>query len=281
VGRGAVLIEGLIGISIDLIACRGDIVFLERANLGAKDLEGCIGDLRGLPPLPSIVDMLNIGERFWTLETIMLLDQFGAAHLNRVVGIVNMKPVCWFADDILDGIDWNPGLAVLNKWYDRVVAAGNERNRTKRNQQLLEIDREWNSLGHSLKEGDGGAALKDSGSPPASRGQAVGEVLIVLLMPAARKVLDAADRSLQTAENVITAFALIWHRRATGHYPERLADLAPTYLPQAPKDLFTGKQLVYQPTANGFVLYSFGTNGVDDSGKGDDLVVRIPQPDKP
>src|SRR5262249_28006200 len=71
-----------------------------------------------------------------------------------------------------------------------------------------------------------------------------------------------------------------------GAYPKELAELAPKYLTQVPEDLFSGKPLIYRPADKGYLLYSVGTNGVDDGGQGhgeappgDDLAGRIPLPE--
>ena len=71
-----------------------------------------------------------------------------------------------------------------------------------------------------------------------------------------------------------------------GAYPAKLDDLAPKYLPSVPKDLFTGKPLIYRLTEKGYLLYSVGVNGKDENGQtygddppGDDIVVRMPLPE--
>ena len=61
------------------------------------------------------------------------------------------------------------------------------------------------------------------------------------------------------------ACALERHRRARGRYPERLEELAPTYLSGLPCDLTGGGPLVYARTGKGFRL---GSPGRDDIEKG-------------
>jgi hypothetical protein len=57
---------------------------------------------------------------------------------------------------------------------------------------------------------------------------------------------------------------------------------------EIPPDLFSGKPLIFRPSENGYLLYSVGVNGKDEGGRGeedmapgDDLSVRMPQPDLP
>gem|GEM_PF-6156970 len=59
-------------------------------------------------------------------------------------------------------------------------------------------------------------------------------------------------------------FALAKYRRAQGKYPRRLADLRPTYLKTIPIDVISGKQVIYKPVDDGYLLYSVGKNGEDD-----------------
>src|SRR5262249_900936 len=116
-------------------------------------------------------------------------------------------------------------------------------------------------------------------------GKAVGNSLILLMIPATHKVQDACDRGEQQQRNLRLAVALAAYRAAPGRYPAKLDDLAPKYLAAVPDDLFSAKALIYRPDAKGFLLYSVGVNGQDDGGQtygddppGDDLRVRLPLP---
>jgi len=53
-----------------------------------------------------------------------------------------------------------------------------------------------------------------------------------------------------------------------GSYPDALARLAPAYLPGVPVDPFAadGRPMAYRPQAKPPVVYSVGTNGIDDGG---------------
>ena len=121
---------------------------------------------------------------------------------------------------------------------------------------------------------------------PEAKGKAVGDFLISLLLPAAQKVQQAADRTEQMQRNLHVAFALAVYRKDNGSYPMKLDALAPKYLAQVPQDLFSGKGLIYRPRENGYLLYSVGANGKDEEGRGpedtppgDDLSIRMPLPE--
>jgi hypothetical protein len=120
------------------------------------------------------------------------------------------------------------------------------------------------------------------------KGQAVGDILLCLFLPAIDKMRETESRTDQTQRNTCLASSLALYRFDSKRYPERLESLVPKYLSSVPDDLFTGKPLIYQPTENSYLLYSVGPNEVDDGGRGntdeprgDDLAVRMPLPPLP
>ncbi len=286
VGLGGTLIEGLVGMAIEQIACRGDVAFLDRAKPDAKSIEACLKDLRALPPMPEVADKIDSSERFSLLDQYKQLDLQGVAYLTAMTDGQPAAPPA-FGDNDLAGIDWNPALESVNKWFDRMSAIAREKDRATRVQKWTQLESEIRTLKARFDGGVGGTLLKTA-KTPAERGQILGDIFTSLMLPAAGKVMDAHDRAFQTHENVIVAFACAWYQRFNNRYPNTLADLAPTYLTQVPTDIFSGHSLIYKQNASGFVLYSVGINGRDDGGRGydsqpqgDDLAVQIPQPAKP
>ena len=121
---------------------------------------------------------------------------------------------------------------------------------------------------------------------PESRGEAIGNTLIALLLPAFQKMQGAADRSEQFNRNQQLAFALAAYRADKGKYPAKLDELAPDYLRSVPNDLYSGQPMIYRLMDTGYLLYSVGLNGIDDGGRsfgddprGDDPRVRMPVPE--
>ena len=52
-----------------------------------------------------------------------------------------------------------------------------------------------------------------------------------------------------------------------GRLPGPLDELAPRYLEAVPADPFDGRPLRYKRLENGYVIYSIGSNGIDDGGQ--------------
>jgi hypothetical protein len=286
VGRGATLIEGLVGMAIEVIACRAEVVFLDRARPDLKTVEQCLRDLAVLPPLPDAIEKLNIGERFMFLDHIMQVDRRGVGYFESMGDGRAPMP---FSADAFDGTDWDPALERANKWFDRLTAIARLPQRGTRVQKFTEFTNELNALKSTALTPGRVDQLVKAGKPRAkAKGEAFGDVLLVLLMPAANKVLDAADRARQAYQNTLLAFACAWYQRTNGQYPAKLADLAPDFLNPIPKDLFSGGDLIYRPNATGFLLYSVGPNGIDEGGRGldsqpagDDVAVQLPVPIRP
>ncbi len=69
-------------------------------------------------------------------------------------------------------------------------------------------------------------------------------------------------------DHSILACGLERYRLGRGKYPETLAELAPLYCGNAPHDVMTGEPYRYRVLPDGgYLLYSVGSNGVDDGGK--------------
>jgi hypothetical protein len=286
VGRGGTLIEGLVGIAIDSIASHADLVWLDRARPDAKRIEKCLDALRKLPPLASIADKADLTERFVLLEAVILVDRRGTRAFEGLSG-GPAKRTDLFTDRLLHDVDWDPALRTVNRWYDRLVAALRAEDYPSRDQELAQIEADAKVLRATLTDPANLAVRFPGGKAnPAAKGEAIGDTLISLLMPAVRKVQQADDRARQTADNVMVAFALAWYQREHGRYPEKLESLAPKYLAKVPQDRFSGKALIYRPTDKSYLLYSVGPNGKDEGGQGyndmppgDDQSIRMPPPE--
>ena len=78
---------------------------------------------------------------------------------------------------------------------------------------------------------------------------------------------DVRTRS-ETRSRLLTAEAAVRrHVLLEGAPPETLASLVPTYLAAVPIDPYSDRPLVYRRTDDGYLLYSVGSNRVDDGGQ--------------
>jgi hypothetical protein len=281
VGRGATLIELLVGIAIDAIAGKADPAFLEQAALKNEQISKCLRELRELRPMPMAANKVDLGERFMFLDAVVMLDRDGAEALDA------SKAAQPFLSLFQRKINYERALRNANRWYDRMAQAMRSQDRQAREKELARIEKETDDVVmKSRKFKPGMLELVLSKDSDKVLGEHIGNILIGLLTPAVRKVLSASDRCEQLQSNLHVAFALAAYNRDHGRYPKELTVLVPKYLDTIPKDLFSDKPLIYRPTEKGYLLYSVGVNAKDEQGQsfddqppGDDLTVRMPLPE--
>jgi len=92
-------------------------------------------------------------------------------------------------------------------------------------------------------------------------------IILRMIMPALSRVTTIDIRTIAQLRTAQVGLAIERYRLATGSLPKTLAELVPTYLDAIPKDPFDGKDLRYKKLEAGFVVYSIGEDGNDDSGK--------------
>ncbi len=180
-----------------------------------------------------------------------------------------------------------------NSWFDRIADAYRKPTRAAQRESLHKLDEELRKLRTTVENT---ASLDKSmhGDPAAALSERVGQILLIMLSPPATLEADLADRATMTFELNKLTFALAAYRANHGSYPAKLADLSPKYVREVPHDIFNDAQPHYRQEGKGYLLYSVGSNGEDDGGKGfengrragesvenDDLVVRMPAPTGP
>ena len=288
VSRGGTLIESLVSRAIEMIACNSDVAYLDHAKLTSKQIQDRLKDLQELPPMASLVDKIDLSERFTYLDSLQLARRRTSnAGLSNLLFDGPRKEPTPEERNALASIDWEPAFRDGNQWHDRIVAALRITDRGSRYEKLDQIEADRNALKRSDVENE--ELLKDflAGKVTGKvAGKRISEIMIFSLTPSLVKVQNSHDRVEQARRNLHVAFALVAYQREHGRYPAKLDALAPKYLTSIPNDLFAGKPLKYRPSEKGFLLYSVGVNGKDEDGRwyddtppGDDPRVRIPLPE--
>lgn len=108
-------------------------------------------------------------------------------------------------------------------------------------------------------------------------------VLAALMVPSGQQMFMAADRETARDTVLMAVLALELFSREHGHYPEKLDELVPDFLPAVPEDNHAPPKtpLQYRRDGDGALIYSVGDNGVDDGGvfeKVEDIGYRIGKP---
>jgi hypothetical protein len=301
-GQGPKSMNALTARSCEEKACSGDLILLQNPALTASQIIKIRRDLDRLPPLPTIGDKLDVGERFEYLDMLRSIARGGLPSLAMFTifkdGRALKKTVNLLAYyGKSTPIDWDVSFRMANDLFDRLAAANRRPTRQERKEAFRKIKTEMSDLKKSVADSislEKAVAI----NPRQALSERLGQVCIVSIGPdgAVHSCLGFEEENLMRFELVKLSFALAAYRADRGAYPVKLGDLKPQYIAKVPKDICTDGQLHYRRQPNGFLLYSIGSNGRDDGAKStedrnrdldydelvkrgqdwDDLVVRVP-----
>ena len=275
VGQGPHVIDVFVALTAERLAQTGERALLQCAKVTATEIAKMRADLAALCPMPRLVDAVDRGERLFFLDSVMWLQR-PATTARGARGRAAGPPVA-------SGIDWNMILRMSNSYYDRWVAAARRPSPKERCAAAEELNRDLHDQAVAVQSWTSWASLVIERREGASR--RLGVLLLSLgALPAGTGGKE--DPSRMESELTRLAFALAQYRVERGSYPGTLAEVAPRYVKELPKDIFNNDaDLHYVRKGDGYLLYSVGPNGKDDGGKTrddakngenwDDLVVRM------
>ncbi len=177
----------------------------------------------------------------------------------------------------------NMARGVVNRWFDRMADAYRKPTRAEQKAALRVLENDSSALLASLKKKELFTGSAADNNVLFEQG---GQFVIGLLLKPPLAFATAEDHAQMRLELDKLGFALAGYRADHDSYPSRLSELTLKYSASIPKDAFTNGELQYRRQADGFVLYSVGSNGRDDGARGiddvkanedwNDLVVRVP-----
>ncbi len=91
-------------------------------------------------------------------------------------------------------------------------------------------------------------------------------LLSAILIPALNRaqIRQAQDNARLDGLKLVCALKI--YKKNNGYYPDSLAELVPSIIPELLLDEFTGENFIYRKQGKGFILYSLGPNEKDDDG---------------
>ncbi|MCE5325773.1 MAG: hypothetical protein LLG01_05110 [Planctomycetaceae bacterium] len=219
-----------------------------------------LADIDALPPQGSILESIDVMERF------SLLDMIGTvARMEQPMDflIAGRLPADVAARPIDGSLSWDNVLRRINEAMDHcsptsgvVTFDGPELN--------------WRQVLSRAERRIAG-----------SGGRATAAIRERLLAEAASDLGNIkcnlgshAQRSRRMTEAARIPFALALYKADQGHFPEKLEALAPKYLATVPLDPFGERTILYKSIGMAYMFYSVGSNGIDEGGKGDDLAFK-------
>ena len=268
-GQGWGLIDLLIAVTVDRTACAVDQGLLQHAQLTAAQTLRMRDDLARLPPMPKLADMIDRGERFAYLDFVRAIARDRVGGLAALDGAIEPRGSFRLSlDSAAQTVaDWDQILRMGNRWCDRMAGTCRMPSGADRRAALRQIDHELGKLAAEAQNWRSLALPMLAGSREGISRQ-IGQNFASMFLPGASVCAQADDRATMQFELTKLGFALAAYRADHGSYPAKVAELAPKYAPEIPKDLFNDADLHYKPEGKGYLLYSVGPNGKDDGGKG-------------
>lgn len=282
--------------SAEIELCQTELLLLHSSRPNATQINRLQGAWKNLPPMPGLVDRIDLGERYRFLNLLCLLDQKGPAILQQILGdtlaSAEDSALQKAASDTF--FDWNEPLKMGNQWFDRQVAICRLASRHDRQLALERSAAELQQMADDSSS-PGMFALNwfTKKSAKAAFGRIVGATLIQLLDSepdrSLAQSLKSADQHAVYLAMAETGLALAAYRAEHDEYPEDLAALTPRYANKLPVDPYAlDKPLCYRRQTSGYLLYSVGPDGLDQGGgeserynNSDDIAVSISDPEPP
>jgi hypothetical protein len=310
-GQGPTLIDVLIASSTDEAACTGDQALLQHAQLTASQAAKMREDLNRLPAMPRMADKIDDCERFTYLNSVAdcaadfsrrgPASLVGSADVSKLVSELGLSELDMSDLEELDdtlkslkryaadtAIDWDLIFREGNSWFDRIADAYRKPTRAEQREAMSKVEDDFRKLEKIAADAQSLDELMLV-NPRKALSERYSQVLLTLIsLPI--DYIQCEDRWSMGFELDKLGFALASYRADHGTYPAKLADLAPIYVVEVPKDIFDDSDLHYRLEGVGYLLYSVGVNGKDDGAKGyedckkgegwDDLFVRVPAPEQ-
>jgi hypothetical protein len=277
IGKAPFCIGALVGLGIDTEACIGDVALMSCDQLSADRALAYQRELRGLAPLPRLVELVDQCERFTYLQALGVLARPKALNGERSARFKDVPPL--FSETTL--LDWSEVLEVGNDQFDKAVAILREPSIPRRRAAWGRFHREFMALRAEAKRSAFDKLPPDRLSRK-SLSQEFGKTLIASFFPFVIAVSENENRAQARTALEQVGFALTAYWAAHGSYPKELSELVPHDIAQVPSDPFTERPLHYERRPNGFLLSSAASNGFDDvgaalRGKGwsDDIVIKV------
>jgi hypothetical protein len=260
--HGSTIVEQLVGIAIDGIACRGTVVLLSDRNLPPEIARRIQRDLSGLAPTSDMASSFDEMERLYELDSIVMMHRVGAGSMLGELA-EGERLVPWLKTFDYMTFDWNALLVEANHRHDRFAAVGRLPNWEAKMQEIDLIDQELvasNSRLHDPRSWIAGAFSRTA------RSRMFADTIMDWWLPPLSACLTAEDRSNTQIDLAQLAAALAVYRTEHGTYPDSIEQLVPDVVPNVPTDLYHSQPFIYQRNGDGYLLYSTGPNGTDDGG---------------
>lgn len=259
VGSQTTLIDNLVALAINALAClelRREIIEKPLSAQAARDLLAAM-DRHQLPPAAGAFN----GERFAALDMIQrTFSDNGSGD-----GVFLPAAAAGLGADLSSANAFGAGPAEANRVFNVLGLFQPGRRETEARANAIY---DYFAKVASMTRAERSALTGPDPTVGLERFK-----ILELLVPAVGKALESNDQLASDLAATRLMLALEIHRAEKGAYPAALAELVPSILPSEPVDAVSGKAYGYRVLApgadaagRGYLLYSFGPDGVDNGG---------------
>jgi len=263
--QGTFLWESSNSLAIERAALAGMAQWLEHATVSEEQARQRLNELRSLPPRRSVADIMDHGERSMLLDYVT----FYADGVDFTHNFGNGHEMDSLASQFIRAyhIDWDAVLFYTNQMVDQCVAACKASPRFQAS-WFPQLQGHLENMADGKGVPAGGIFQRPGVQQPIldDRTNKIAGQLIGHLFPDVDFVASAESIQRQRLHLTQLGLALEAYRARHGRYPTSLAELAPDYLAEVPRDIFAEQELIYRPTEDGYLLYSVGPDFDDDGG---------------
>jgi hypothetical protein len=261
------LINALISYALDQFASDTDAAFVQHAKLTPKDLLRCRRELAELPALPSARASL-FGERLCSIDFLRWVAGGDSEARDMAGGFVLVDKLKETRNKLLADrrVDWDIVFRAQIADFDETDKALQLSSDFLRREELKRLERTSREAAKKVNDPAALTKLLGSSGTSVEISQKLATVLLGADVSGYSGIVSA--RMTATVKTQLTDFAIaltLYHHDHNA-YPPRLADLAPTYIAELPRDPFSNRDYVYHLQDGGYTLYSVGRNGRDDHG---------------
>ena len=267
VGTGPLLIDGLVGMSMESIVLLAEEAVFSEQTWEAADIQSYREQLAALPPRTTFAECVDMGERYLALDGVQMMYIDGPEVLRQLMqfGVPQEEHnLLWNA--YFKMADWNRVLRNVNAYYDELAEALAAEDYATGSAAFDRVQERILSEYGFVTSPD--AFFTEYWARPHE--EVLADIITVhylqMFNMGGANIMGVEMRAQVNAHLIQVATAILEYRAAEGACPETLDALLPVYLPELPHDPFSGNPLIYQPTDEGFLLYSVGLNGIDDGG---------------
>jgi hypothetical protein len=274
------LIFHLLGNAMERQAMRNYVALVTKGNLTAAQLQQVSREIASFPPFPQVDETTDSVEEMIALDGVMqCIRGDGEKVMRTLAGEFTGSKHVDLGD--LAKVDWDVMLKESHRTCMETTAA----DRDKTIMQMIALhDARAKADAADKQPGEGffGGVEQPTGIPAIEaylkmRPDETREAFSKRLgrwngdsdPEASKRILMIVERGHVERSLALLAVSLAEYHASHGGYPSALKELG-----GVPSDPFSGKDMVYRPEKNGYVVYSLGYNLKDDAGGVDDISVK-------